>query len=160
MPVAPALYETSLALDTDIVNDWRYGKPYTQQAIKDYVSRLKGPPALTSMNVFEAVNGFEQRMLRPGGDNVRTRGVLAKMEQLIGSCRILPLDERAARIAAYVFARLSRSDRNQHWRDVFIAATALSHGHGVATRNQSDFSLIAGHLPLSHQFLRLAIWKP
>lgn len=83
-----------------------------------------------------------------------------KTEQLIQSCTVLPLDEKAARIAAYVFARLSRRERNEHWCDVFVAATALSHGHGVATRNQGDFTLIASHLPSSHEILRIANWKP
>jgi predicted nucleic acid-binding protein len=58
-----------------------------------------------------------------------------------------------------VFARLSRAQRSRHWCDVFISATALSHGHGLATRNQADFALIAGYLPSSHPVLRLANWK-
>jgi predicted nucleic acid-binding protein len=98
-------------------------------------------------------------MSRSGGDNDRIRLDLANTERLIRSCTVPPLDEGAARIAAYVFARLSKKDRNEHWCDVFIAATALSHGHGVATRDQGDFTLIANHLPFSHQILRLAIWK-
>lgn len=159
MPVGQVLDETSLVLDTDILNDWRFGNAYTQQAVRNYVSRLNRPPALASINVFEVLNGFEKKMSKPGGDNERTRLDLAKTEQLIQSCTVLPLDEQAARIAAYVFARLSQGDRNKHWCDVFIAATALSHGHGVATRNLGDYTLIANHLPTSHQVLRLAIWK-
>lgn len=160
MPVGTVFDETSLVLDTDILTDWRHGQPHTQLAIAKYISKLKRPPALASINVFEALNGFEKKMLKPGGDNDRTRLDLAKTEQLIQSCTVLPLDEQAARIAAYVFARLSQQDRNKHWCDVFVAATALSHGHGLATRNQDDFRLIANHLPSSHQILRLAIWKP
>lgn len=159
MAVGQVLDETSLVLDTDILNDWRFGNTYTQHEVRSYVSRLNRPPALASINVFEALNGFEKEMSKPGGDNERTRLDLAKTEQLIQSCTVLPLDEQAARIAAYVFARLSRGDRNKHWCDVFIAATALSHGHGVATRNLGDYTLIANRLPASHQVLRLAIWK-
>jgi predicted nucleic acid-binding protein len=160
MPVGTVLDETSLVLDTDVLTDWRHGQRRTQQAIAKYVSMLKRPPALASINVFEALNGFEKKMSEPGGDNERTRLDLAKTEQLIQSCTVLPLDEQAARIAAYVFARLSRGSRNKHWCDVFVAATALSHGHGVATRNVGDFTLIASHLPSSHQILRLTNWKP
>lgn len=159
MPVGIAFDETSLVLDTDVLTDWRLGKSHTQLAITNYVSRLKHPPALASINVFEALNGFAKGLLKPGGDNERTRLDLARTEQLIQSCIVLPLDERAARIASHVFSRLSRRERNEHWCDVFIAATAASHGYGVATRNQGDFTLIANHLP-ANQILRLAIWKP
>jgi predicted nucleic acid-binding protein len=72
---------------------------------------------------------------------------------------VLPFDQSAAAIAAYIFPRLSQSDRNKHWRDVFIAATALSHRYGIASRNRKDFELIASQLPLGQQ-LHLAVWKP
>ena len=160
MPVGPVLGETSLVLDTDVLTDWRHGKEHTQREIRDYISRLKRAPALASMNVFEVLHGFERQLLKPKRDDERHKIDFDRTEQLIRSCVVLPLDEDAARVAAYVFARLSRSDRNRHWCDVLVAATALSHGHGVATRNQEDFSLIAGHLPASHQLLRLAVWKP
>lgn len=44
--------------------------------------------------------------------------------------------------------------------DVFIAATSLAPGYGVATRNQRDFELIGQHLPPEMPNLSLAIWKP
>lgn len=160
MSIGPVLDETSLVLDTDILTDWRYGRASTKRAISDYIGRLKRAPALASINVFEALNGFERELLKPSADIERTRVDLARTEALIESCTVLPLDEEAARIAAYIFARLSRSDRSALWCDAFIAATALSHGHGVVTRNQAHFTLIASHLPSSHQLLRLAIWRP
>jgi len=144
----------------DILTDWRYGRAHTQRAIADYIWRLKRPPALASINVFEALNGLERELLKPDGDIEHRRIDLARTEQLILSCTVLSLDEDAARIAAYIFARLSRSDRAKLWCDVFIAATALANGHGVATRNQGNSTLIASQLPSSHQLLRLAVWKP
>ena len=158
MPVGPPLDETALVLDTDVLNDWRYGKLHTQRAITEYVTRLNRPPALTSITVFEALNGFEKEMLKPGGDNERTRRDLDSLEKLIEPCEVLALNADAARIAAYVFPRLSKKAQKDHWRDLLIATTALSHGYGVATRNQGHFTLIANLLP-AHRVLRLSIWK-
>ena len=81
------------------------------------------------------------------------------MEQLIRTCGVLDFNQLAANIAAYIFARLSKSQRNKHWCDVFIVATALAHGYGVATRNQRDFEMIGQHPPPSAPILYLAIWK-
>jgi predicted nucleic acid-binding protein len=103
--------------------------------------------------------GIEKEILKPGRDTQRTRLDLARTEELIQSCTVLPLDENAARIAAHVFARLEAKERNKLWRDLFVVATALSHGYGVATRNQGDFTLIASHLPSSNNILRLAFWR-
>ena len=158
MPVGPPLDETSLVLDTDVLNDWRYGLSHTQRAITEYVARLNRPPALASITLFEALHGFEDGILKPGGDNERTRRDRDYLERLIEPCEVLPFTGDAARIAAYVFPRLSKKAQKDLWRDLLIAATALSHGHGVATRNLEDFALIANLLPL-HRVLRLAIWK-
>jgi predicted nucleic acid-binding protein len=75
------------------------------------------------------------------------------------NCTVLAFDQHAALIAARVFARLSRSDRKELWRDVFIAATAFAHRYGVATGNRKHYELIAAHLPMDRH-LYLSIWKP
>jgi predicted nucleic acid-binding protein len=163
MPVASALPETPLVLDNDVLTDWRYQKAHTRRYIDEYIIRLGKAPALTAVTVFEAFHGFEliekKKKEKEGGIDERTQQDRAQAEKLIGLCEVLPFNQTAAVIAAYIFARLSQSDRNKHWCDVFIAATALAHNHGVATRNQSDFELIAKHLPSDHFFLRLAVWK-
>jgi predicted nucleic acid-binding protein len=159
MPIGPALDETSLVIDTMVLTYWRHGRPNIRESIRDYLSRLKRPPALASVTVFEALWGFEKEMLTSKSNNERTKNGRIRTDQLIEQCAVLALDEAAARIAAYAFARLSSRDRNRLWRDVLIAATALSHGHGLATENRADFTLIAANLPPSHQLLRLAIWK-
>ncbi len=159
MPVAPALPEISLALDTDVLTDWRNQRPHTLRHINDYFIRQSKPPALTAFTVFEMLQGFEKVAAKPGGLDERTQKDRAQAEQLVQMCDVLPFDQTAAAIAAYIFPRLSQSERNKHWCDVFIAATALAHGHGLATRNERDFKLIAQHLPPDHRLLRLAVWK-
>src|SRR2546421_4562134 len=114
MPIGVSFPETSLVIDTDIFTDWRYRKSYVEQEISAYVSRQKKPPALTSMNVFEALYGFEKKAVRDGGLDERTMNGRASTERLISSCVVLPFDGVAASIAAFIFARLSKSERNRH----------------------------------------------
>lgn len=159
MSIGPALPETPLVLDNDVFTHWRSGQQYTLREISDYVTRLKKPPALTSMTVFEALYGFEHGVLKSGELNERIKLNRIYTEQLIESCDVLPFDKNAAAIAAYITARLSKSDYNKHLKDVLITATALAHGHGVATQNKRDFELIAKQLPVSNPVLRLAIWR-
>ena len=60
-------------------------------------------------------------------------------------------------ITAYIYPRLTGQQLQKHWRDLFIAATALAHGYGIATQNIRDFKLIADQSP---ELLRIAVWKP
>jgi len=158
MAIGVALPETSLVIDTDVFTDWRYRKEHIVKEINAYMSRAKKPPALTAMNVFEALYGFENKAVKNGGLDERTALDRNATERLISSCIVLPFNDDAASIAAYLFPRLSKSQRNRHSTDLFIAATALAHGYGIATRNITDFELIAKTLP-SDRFLRLALWK-
>lgn len=160
MPIGDALPETSLVIDTDIFTDWRYQKQYVEGQIRAYISRAKKPPALTSINVFEVLYGFENKAFKDGRTDERTTRDRETTEKLIQSCIVLPLNQDAASIAAYVFPRLAKRDQNKLSKDLFIAATALAHGYGIATRNRRDFALIADNLPPSRPYLRLAIWKP
>jgi len=160
MALGPVLPDTLLVLDTDILTEWRYQKLYVRQAIDDYMASVKRPPVLTSVTVFEALYGIENKEIKPGGLNERTARDRLEIERLIQYCGALSFNQTSAEIAAYISARLGRSKYNEHREDIFIAATALAHDYGVATRNRSDFELIANHLPSDHALLRLAIWKP
>ncbi|HEY0324050.1 MAG TPA: type II toxin-antitoxin system VapC family toxin [Pyrinomonadaceae bacterium] len=153
-----ALPETALVLDTNIFTHWRNQQQYALREIADYIIRLKRPPALTSMTVFETLHGFENSAMKSGDEHIKQKRIAT--EKLIQSCIVLPFDHNAAAIAAYIFPRLSKSDRSKHWKDLFMASTALAYRHGIATQNKSDFELLATHLPAAHPLLRLAIWKP
>jgi len=159
MAVRQAPPEMSLALDNDVFTHWRNKQPYVRNAIAAYQSMHKILPALTSMTVFEALNGIEAEAakLTANSEDINWRRLRAA--QLIQNCTVLPFDQNAAAIAAYIFPRLSQSERNKHWRDIFITATALVHRYGIATGNKKDFELIEKCLPPNQQ-LYLAIWKP
>lgn len=155
MAVSHAPPEISLALDNDVFTHWRSQQAYALKANADYQSLHKVVPALTSTTVFEALTGIEAQAAK----NKDVEQYRIRAELLIRNCTVLPFDQNAAAIAAQVFPRLSRSDRNELWRDVFIAATALAHSYGVATGNRKHYELIARHLPPDRRFY-LAIWKP
>lgn len=159
MATGLAVADTPLVLDTDVFTHWRNGQPYALREISEYIKRFKRPPALTSTTVFEALWGIESSALNGKITEEEAQRYRRRVEELIQGCVILPFDQNSAITAAYIFARLTQSERNKHWKDVFTAATALALRHGVATRNRKDFELIGKHLPVSNPLLRLAIWK-
>jgi predicted nucleic acid-binding protein len=160
MPIIPAFSEASLVVDNDVLTHWRNGRQAILENIEDYITRLKKPPALASTTVFEALFGIEKSFAQDKISREIAFEYKNRLALLTGSSIVLPFDAEAASIAAHVFARLSQSDRNAHWRDLFIAATALSHKHGVATGNRSHFELIAANLPDKYSVLPLTIWRP
>lgn len=159
MTIGPRPAQLSLVLDTDVLNDWRYQKPPVVKALTEYISVVKAPPALASITVFEALHGFEKTAAQAGAMDERTRQGAEQVRRLIDSFTVLPFDRPAAEIAAYIFPRLSRSARAQHWADVLIASTALAHGHGVVTRNSSDYELIKKYSPTHLPALLIEVWK-
>ena len=126
MAVSHAPADISLALDNDVFTHWRSKQPYALRAIANYQTLHKVVPALTSMTVFEALTGIESEAAK----NKSVERYRLRAELLIRNCTVLPFDQNAAAIAAQVFPRLSRSDRNKLWRDVFIAATAVAQLRG------------------------------
>lgn len=160
MAILSATFETLLALDNDVFTDLRNRRPNIVDLVEDYRRSHKLLPPLTAMTVFQARFGFDKEIARLGALGEHFEESRVRMEQMVKDCGVLEINDRAAAIASHIFARLSASERNRHWADVFITATALAHGYGVATRNQSDFELIGQHLPPFAPDLYLAIWKP
>lgn len=159
MPLIEVSSWEFLVLDNDVFTHWRNGQLYVKREIDGYVDRFQKPPALTSAAVFEALYGIEHELSKDKITEEQAANYHNRINQLIQPCEVLSFDSAAAEIAAYICANVGKSNYNKHWNDIFIAATALAHGHGVATQNKKDFELIANHLPQSHQFLSLAVWK-
>ena len=97
-------------------------------------------------------------MAKSGALDDRTRRDRLALEQLINSCVVLPFDQRAAEIAAYIVPRLPKNIPKPTLLDALIAAIALAHGYGIATNDQG-FWLIAEHTP-ANLILRLTSWTP
>jgi|SRR5215475_4562236 len=148
-----------LVLDTDIFTDWRRQRPHAAQAIYSYLARFNTFPQLTAMTVFEARFGIENKAVKSGGIDNRLERDRVDLERLVQTCGVLEIGDKTTAIAAYISARLSDRERRKHRADIFIAATALAHGYGVATRNWRDFEIIGQHLPPYAPVLYLAIWK-
>lgn len=159
MATCSATPDILLALDNDVFTDWRNHRSHAVSAITDYQNRKSLYPKLPAMTVFQSRFGFEKEVARLGALDEQFERLRLRMEQIINDCGVLEVNDRATAIAAHIFARLSASERNRHWADVFIAATALAHDHGLATRNRADFELIGQHLPAYAPTLHLAIWK-
>lgn len=156
MSVLVAPPEMHLALDNDVFTHLQNRRPYVLTKISEYFASTQTFPAIPATIIFETSWGNHQGKLSQSEYKTRQ----ARIDELISqSGRVLSFDRRAAEIAAYVFARLSQSARNKHWKDLFVMATAIAHDHGVATGNKKDFEMLAKHLP-EDVYLRLAIWKP
>lgn len=149
---------TSLVLDTDVLTHWRTRRPNVLRAIKDYQEEFKVPPALTSFTVFEVLCGFKKEAARLRVVPDSTRRAREELERLVEGCSVLPFDQRAATIAAYIFERIGRRKSNEKWADVLIASTAIAHRYGLVSQNKKDFELIANYLP-APQKLYLTIWQ-
>jgi predicted nucleic acid-binding protein len=163
MPIGLALPETLLVLDNDIFTHWRNGHEYALREIAGYITRLKRPPALSAFTIFEALYGVEDSLVKNKISEERAQEYRNRVKELSRESIVLDFNQNAAEIAAYVLPRivprLSKKERKAPWKDLFIAATALAHGRGIATQNRQDFELIASLLP-NEQILRVAIWKP
>lgn len=158
MAIGPRLPDSVVALDNDVLNAWRTGSPIILSAINSYISVVKAPPALTSVTVFEMMHGFEKAAVKFGmSDRLSRDREYAK--ELTKECAILSFTPEAAEIAGHIFPRISQKDRNEHWADIFIAATVLAHDYGIATRNKTDFDLLAKHTPPNYLPLRIEVWK-
>ena len=159
MPTAVAHSDTSLVLDSDIFTHARKKHDYVTREFRSYFDQLNKFPALTTITLFEGLWGLESEIFRREITAESGQFYHRRIDELANAQEVLPLNEEAARIAAYIYGRLSQSDRNKHKYDIFIAAIALAHNHGVATRNRRDFELIGQHIPENYT-LQLALWKP
>ncbi len=159
MPILNFSPELPLALDNDVFTHLRNKQPYVIKKIIEYNSKTKTFPVIPSITLFEANFGIQKALLKKEITSEIATFQKKEIDRLLINHNIIDFNQKASEIAAYIFARLSQSDRNKHWRDLFIVATAVSHNYGLATRNKRDMELIAKNMPPDLD-LRLAVWKP
>jgi predicted nucleic acid-binding protein len=175
MSILIALPETPLVLDTNVFSHLRNKNENIKKEIAKYFSNTKSFPAITSMTIFEANYGTDNQLVKNAITSEKARQFHLEINIAIGKIsEILPFDQRAAEIAAYIYANLLENESKwlkerkskkkkgnreaKIWQDIFIISTALSHNYGLASPD-TDFQVIAKYLPEGLS-LRLAIWKP
>ncbi len=124
----------AVLIDTDILVDLERG------AANPELERVLGEEdrAISVITVSELLHGVE-----------RARGAVrarrsAFVEHLLGEIRAIPITERIARVHAGVWAQLAHRCAPIGAHDLWIAATALAHGFGVATGNAEEFRRVPG----------------
>lgn len=68
----------------------------------------------------------------------------AWVEALLAGAEAVPITTAVARVHAEVWASLAERGSLIGQHDLWIGATALTHGLGVVTRNERDFARLAG----------------
>jgi toxin FitB len=139
-------------LDTDVLSELRLPNP-NPNVTAWFAAQPAADLAIASFSVAEIEYGIAR---------IPQSGLLATqltgwLNSIVGTQLVLPLDAAAARIFGRLLAvpalrNLIISSPPQARKprfagDLVIAATAVAHQAGVATRNLSDFRLIAQHCP-------------
>ena len=124
----------AVLIDTDLLVDLERGvaNPGADQAIGD------DDRAISVITVSELLHGVH----RASGAQ-RTRRS-AFVEHLLAGMRAIEITEQVARVHAEVWAELAGEGLIIGAHDLWIAATALAHGMGLATGNADEFRRVPG----------------
>jgi tRNA(fMet)-specific endonuclease VapC len=123
----------ALLIDTDLLIDLErgVGTPAVEELLREE------DRAISVITVSELLHGV---LRATGARRVRRR---AFVEHLLGGLQAIPITEPVARVHADIWADLAQRGTIIGAHDLWIAATALAHGLGVATRN-AEFGRVAG----------------
>lgn len=124
----------AVLIDTDMLVDLERGvvNPAVESAIGDE------DRAISVITVGELLHGVH----RATGAH-RTRRS-AFVEHLLAELHAIPITERVARVHADIWALVSGRGHLIGSHDLWIAATAIAHGMGIATGNTDEFRRIPG----------------
>jgi tRNA(fMet)-specific endonuclease VapC len=122
-----------LLIDTDLLIDLErgVGAPAVEQVLGDEER------AISVITASELLHGA----VRATGARRARR--LAFVEHLLSNLQPIPITLTVARVHADVWVDLARRGDAIGAHDLWIAATAIAHGLGVATRNAADFERVA-----------------
>ena len=122
----------ALLIETDLLVDRERGRNETEALLGDEER------AISVITVSELLHGVH----RASGDRRARRS--AFVEHLLAGMRAIPITEPVARVHAELWAELADRGHLIGAHDLWIGATAVAHGLGVATRNVADFERVPG----------------
>jgi predicted nucleic acid-binding protein len=120
-----------IVLDTNVLSEPL--RPSPDDAVLRWM-RSHRDVAVTAVSVAELLTGA--RRLAEGS---RRERLIAAIEKILVGSRVLPLDDRAARIYARMQERRRTAGHPLSVEDGMIAAITVAHGAALATRNTADF---------------------
>jgi tRNA(fMet)-specific endonuclease VapC len=94
--------------------------------------------AISVITVSELLHGVQRA---EGAVRARRR---AFVEHILAGLEAIPITAPVARVHADIWSDLAERGLPIGAHDLWIAATALAHGLGVATRNSTHFERVAG----------------
>ncbi|MBU6399247.1 MAG: PIN domain-containing protein [Verrucomicrobia bacterium] len=120
-------------LDTNVLSE--AGKKRPHPKVLNWLQAHESASAVPAVALAERYQGAHNA---PKEKRAR---LLAELDALVMEAphRILPFDERAARVWGEYVSRPALKLRPRSYPDTQIAAIALSHGLTVVTRNTKDF---------------------
>ncbi|MBB4664585.1 PIN domain-containing protein [Conexibacter arvalis] len=95
--------------------------------------------AISAITASELLHGVH----RATDERVRARRQ-AFVEHILAALDPIPIDGRVARAHAAAWAQLDAAGARIGAHDLWIAATAIAHGHALATANVRDFARVPG----------------
>jgi tRNA(fMet)-specific endonuclease VapC len=124
----------AVLIDTDMLVDLERGvvNPEVENAIGDE------DRAISVITVSELLHGVHRAT---GARRTRRR---AYVEHLLAGMRAIEITEQIARVHADVWAQLAAQGQLIGAHDLWIAATALAQGMGIATGNGDEFQRVPG----------------
>jgi tRNA(fMet)-specific endonuclease VapC len=124
----------AVLIDADLLVDLDHGAgtPRFEQLLGDEER------AISVITVSELLHGVH----RAAGARRARRS--AFVEHLLAGLPVVPITDQVARVHAGLWAQLDERGEVLGAHDLWIAATAVAHGLGVATRNAAGFTRVPG----------------
>jgi tRNA(fMet)-specific endonuclease VapC len=121
-------------IDTDLLVDLEHGVGASE------VERMLGEEerAISVITVSELLHGVHR------ATGARRTRRSAFVEHLLAGLQAIPITEPVARVHADIWARLAKRGQVIGAHDLWIAATAIAHGLGIATGNAAEFRRVPG----------------